>query len=427
MSLLQVSDFVKTNYLPGLNNQLENAEGTLLGVLGKEAVKIEGGETIMKLRVGDSLGQGTITEAGDFTTPGDPDYDEASLQLSRLNHSINLTMDEVDLLNSKNAAAEAIVTEKMTAAQEAMQRDIIRQTWGNGSGVLANVDSASGSTVTFDATTTDQVDRDRYIWTEAGRMRYDVVHGTTGAQQVTGFEITDIDESTNIATANATMTGATSAGVLVRSGDWASGGAFRSLEFDGIQSIIDDSNTFLGIDRTASGKGYWKSVVKDNGGTQRALTNALIHELLNGMARRATAGRQPAGKDYCAFGSYGVWTAYHETMTPGLRYTLADSPDIGWGKGLEMMGLMLYKDIHAPKNGIWVVHKPSVQFVHAKHEKGGLLKFLDRGGDIWFQGNAASGPGHSAQVFAYLTGMLGMSCKRPRNHGVLKDITEVGV
>jgi len=423
------SAFAKDVWLPGLNYELLSEPGTLLGWLGsytdsRVTVDVEGRRSYLRLRIGDSLGQGTISQGGDYPSPGDPTYDEAQVNLSHLSHALDFTMEELALLESTEAAAVPVMAEKMTAAKEAMSSDIERQAWGDGTGVLANVASSSGSTITLDATTTAQVDRDRYVWIDdANRARYDVVHGTTGAQQVTGFTVSDIAESTNVLTCSATMTSATSAGVVVRSGTWASGGAYYSLEFPGVKAMVDNDNTYMNIDRTASGKGYWQGVVNDNSGTLRPLTEELIHQTMNKVARRA--GRQP-DTGYAAFASLGSWTAYHQIMTPGLRYTVDGAADIGFGRPLEMLGVPLYRGARCPRNSIYLLKKDSIKFVRPKHNKpGDLLNFVNLGGSEFFLKNASTGQGHAASVIAYLDGFLGMMTTRPRDHALLGDISEV--
>ena len=432
MSLYSTSSaFAKDVWLPGLNNELLQEPGTLVGWLGSYTdpnvtVDIQGRRSYLKLRVGDSLGQGTISQGGNFPTPGDTSYDEATLSLAHLSHALSFTMEEMSLLDSAEAAAVPIMAEKMTAAKEAMSMDIERQAWGDGTGSLAGVASSTGSTITLDATATAQIDRDRYIWIDdASRARYDVVHGTTGAQQVTGFTVSDINESTNVLTCSTSMTAATSAGVVVRSGDWASGGAYRSLEFSGIKAAVSDSNTYMGIDRTASGKGYWKSPLATNSGTARSLTAELIHGLMNKVARRS--GRHP-GSDYAAFSSPGSWTAYHQIMTPSIRYTVdSGTPDIGFGSPLEMLGVPLYRGARCPRNSVYLLKKDSLKFVRPAHSKpGDLLNFVNLGGSDFFLQNASSGQGHAAAVVAYLDGFLGLMTTRPRDHALLGDLTEVG-
>lgn len=430
MSLYSSSSaFAKDVWLPGLNYELLSEPGTLLGWLGSFAdsrvtVDIEGRRSYLKLRIGDSLGQSTISQGGDYPDPGDPTYDEASLSLAHLAHAVSFTMEEMALLESTEAAAVPVMAEKMSAAKESMSSDIERQAWGDGTGILANVASSTGSTITLDATTTAQIDRDRYLWVDdANRARYNVVHGTTGAVQVANFTVSDVNESTNVLTCSSSMTSATSAGVVVRAGTWASGGAFNSLEFAGIKAAVSNTGTYMGIDRSASGKGYWQAVTLSNSGTLRPLTEELIHQTMNKIARRA--GRQPTG-DYAAFGSFGTYTAYHQIITPGLRYTLESTPDIGFGRPLEMLGVPLYRGARCPRNSVYMLKKDSLKFVRPKHTKpGDLLNFVNLGGSEFFLKNASSGQGHSASVVAYLDGFLGMMTTRPRDHALLADIAEV--
>lgn len=424
--------FLKNVWLPGYINQYENAEGTLLGLFfkGKEQVQIEGANTYFKVKVGDSLGQEVITEGGDFPAAGDVSSAQATVTAAHLAHTIELTSEEAAYYDSGSAAAEPIISMKMDAALETMSRDIERQSWMDGTGVLANVASSSGATITLDATTSSQIDRDRYIWVDdANRRRYQVVHGTTGATQEDNFTISSIAESTNVLTcSSADMTSATSAGVLVHYGNWATGGAFRSLEFAGLQAMIDDDNTYLGINRSTAGNGYWKSIVDGNSGTLRDLTEALVMGFLSKMARRRPDGKQPRGGEYMAFANSGSWIAYHNLLLPAQRYT-TETPELGWGQPIPMRGIMLYEDIHCPRNGIMVVHKPSVKYVKAKHAanlSGDLLKFNELNGQMWFQKTGATAGRYAAARQAFLEGFIGMMTNRPRNHGWLRDITEIG-
>lgn len=424
------SDFAKRTYLPGFNNQLQTDPGTMFSLFGLNpdaAVGLEGNEWKLKIQIGDSLGGGAMTQGGSFPTPGDFQSDEASLTLALLAHTIEFDGHEVGLLDSDMGAATAVIAKKMAAAKDAMARDIERQTWMDGTGKLANVASSSGSTITLDATTTAQIDRDRYLWIDdAYRHTYDVVNGTTGAQQVTAFTVSDIAESTEVLTCSATMTSATSAGVVVRSGTWASGGAFTSYEFPGIAALVDDDNTYLGINRSTAGNQHWKAVVSANSGTLRTLTETLIHSQLAKMARRASSGKQPNGSNYKAFGNIGVWNAYQQIMSPGMRYTASERPDIGWGDPLPLMGIPFYKDIHAPRNNIWFLKDGGFKYVTAKHNQTGLMRFKENaGGSIFFQVPQASGAGYLDRMQAFLVGFLGMYTDRPRDFGRLDDITEV--
>lgn len=425
--------FAKDVWLKGYLNQFEHAPGTLYGYFGKQVEKLEGRRTFRKLRVGDSVGGGVMAEGGDFFPAGDVESAEATLTAAHLSHTISFTDEEIAYLDSGNAAAAPIMQMKMDAAMEAMGRYIERMAWSDGTGVLARWASDSTNDMVISADATNQTDRDRFIWIDdANRNYYSVVHGTTGAAVVGGpLRITAIDEATNTLTFDASVAAATTASVVVpySTGGWASGGAFRSLEFPGLRAMISNTGTYLGIDRGTAGNKFWHSTVLDNSGTQRAITEDLVHSLMNRVRRRLGSGKAPSKADYIAWASPGTWTAYHNLMSPAIRYTGNENmPDIGWpNRPLNMMGVPLYDDIHCPRNSIFLVRKKSVEFYRAKHEgnvAGDLMSFIERGGSIFFQATASSGAGYAASTLAMLNGFLGMGTTRPRDHGLLTDLTE---
>ena len=426
------SAYAKDTWLPTYNYQLENEVGTPLALLGlspETATGIEGRRAFVKIKVGDSLGQGNVDVGGDFPVPADTTADEATITLAQLAHTIEYDTHEMALLDSLDAAAAPIMAEKMVSAKEANQRDIVRQFFGDGTGILANVASGSGSALTLDALTTAQIDRDRYIWVDdANRMRYRVVDATSGASQAGPFTVTDITEATNVLTCSASVAAVTANGVLVRDGNWASGGVFRSLEFAGMKAMIADTNTYMGINRAAAGKGYWKSIVDSNAGVLRPVSDVLIHQILNKMARRASNGKQASAMTHLGFANFGVWTAYHQVMQPGLRYTIDEVPDIGWGSPLPMLGVPLYKEVHAPRNQINIIAKgkENIEFVSAKNKSGGFGTFLEAGGSIFHLVGASGGAqGFAARFQSIIYGFLGLKTERPRNHGRLDDLSEI--
>jgi hypothetical protein len=192
--------------------------------------------------------------------------------------------------------------------------------------------------------------------------------------------------------------------------------------------MIDDDNTYLGLNRSTAGNGYWKAVVDGNSGTARDLTEAMVMGFLSKMARRRPDGKQPRGSEYMALANSGSWIAYHNLLLPAQRYT-TETPELGWGQPIPMRGIMLYEDIHCPRRGIMVLHKPSIKYVKAKHAanlSGDLLKFNELNGQMWFQKTGATAGRYAAARQAFLEGFIGMMTNRPRNHGWLRDITEIG-
>jgi len=433
MSLYSTSsDYAKDVWLPWYTNQVQRAQGSFFELFGfspNDKVKIEGRRSYMKVQTGDDLSFSMLTQGGDFPAAGDITSDEATLELGRFGATIKVDAHEMSLINSLRAGAtDDIMRKKMTEAKDRTLRELERMAIMDGSGKLAKVASVSGSTITLDVAGSEYPERNPYTWIDdPNRARYSIVDATTGADEVANFTISATSESANTLTASATVTAAESGDYVVLyhgASAFTSGGSYSSPEFDGLLAMIDDGNTYLGIDRSAVQQ--WRATVDKNGGTLRDLTENVINGFTAKVARRSPNGMIDAGS-YAAIASWGTFNAYQTQMTPGIRYTVSERPDIGWG-GREyvlMNGIPLYKHVYGPRNQILLVHKPSVKFVGAAKNDPGIAEFYSPNGSIWFQGNASSGQGHADFMQAYITGWLGMLTDRPRNHGRLDDLNEV--
>lgn len=424
------SDYAKDTWLPVYPDMLTRSEGSMFQLLGlnpDSRVKIEGRKTYMKIQVGDDLGFGMVSQGGDYPDAGDIASDEATLELARFADTISFDAHEMALLDSLSAAAAPIMQKKMDASRKRVLRELERQAIMDGTGVLAKVASISTPDVVLDVAGSAYAERNPYTWIDdPNRQRINIVDPSSGADQLSsaGYRtITAINESTNTITLSGASTGAASGDLIVTysPAGFASGGSFASPEFDGLLAMIDDGNNYLGIDRSTVAQ--WRATVLDNSGTLRDLTDNLTLDLVTKVGRRSESG-MITPSEYCAIADPGVWNAYHNLMAPGIRYTIGEKPDIGWGGRafLPMHDVPLYKHFQAPRHQILMVHKPSVGFVGPKHDTSSIVTFMERGGSIFFQANASSGAGHADKVFAYITGWMGMYTERPRNHGRLDDL-----
>lgn len=431
------SDFAKDTWLDIYTDQLTHSEGSMLELFGfstDDRVKIEGRNAYMKIKVGDDLGFAMLRQGGDFGTPGDIASDEATLELKRFNDTINFDAHEMALLDSLDAAAAPIMATKMSESRMRTLRELERQAIMDGSGALAKVASISTPDIVLDVAGSAYTERNPYTWIDdPGRSRYRVVDPTDGTNQITaiaataGFTISNIVESTNTITCSVATTGAAAADLIVNDYGitaFSVGGVYNSPEFTGLLGAIASSGTYLGISRSSVPQ--WQATVLSNSGTLRDLTENLTLELMAKTQRRSSKG-EILPSNYCALADPGVWNAYHNLMSTGIRYTVSEIPDVGWGgrQYLNMHGVPLYKHILAPRHEIMLVDKKSFHFVGPKHDTSSIVQFLDRGAGIFFQATASSGTGYSDSVYAMLTGWMGMYTDRPRNHSRLTDLNLV--
>ena len=437
--------FGKDMWLPGVTNQLENTPGTFYSDLSKiEPMRVEGRNAYFKVETTDSLGQSVIREAGDFPQPIDPGYDEATLAMARLAHTIQLTFEEYEMLNTDAAAAVPVVARKMKKAVEKMQREIARQSLMDGSAVLARCDTTTAATVVVlqqdVATSANQVDRDAFNWIAPGRTVIDIVNATTGAAIAngTGRTVAAVDRAAGTVTLDAAGGNVTTSTSHVIT--WAdsvepfSSGSYVSGEFAGLNAILGADRTYLGIDSSAAGNSYWDATIVDGStsGTNEAISLERYMTLLNTVALSADSGMQPdAAGGYKLYSNHGVVSAAIALLDDKIRYVNpgpGSTPDLsgGW-RTVEGMGIEWRTDVHYPRYVLDILHMPSLHFVKPKNPLQEILDFLTLdSGSIWHLGNAAAGQGHAAFARAYLTGMCGMMTDRPSNHGRLTDVTEVG-
>lgn len=438
------STFGKDTWLDPCENQLMNEPGVMFRLFENEEVRIEGRNTFVKLEVGDSLGQGNIAEGGAFPAAGDPTYSEAKLGLARLAHTVELTLEEFELLNSQAAAAFPVVQRKLAKGVERMRRDMARQFYMDGTATLARCAATTASltvnlqTSNGDTGSASQYDRDRWTYLEPNRIKIDLVDATTGAAVTngTGRSIASIaarspsGSTLVLDTAGGTVTTTTNT-VIVPTGNVTSpGSVYTSLDTPGIMAAIATGNTYLNINRTSAGNYFWQSNVVQGAtaGTNETISFAQIMKTVTSIAARSDSGAMPAAPNYCAIATMGVMNAYQQILVPAMRYDPTDTGDVGFPK-LQILGMDMYGDIHAPHNTmIFTQHQGpgSFKVVKAMNPMQRLLDFVDYGGGMWHAKTTTAGAGYSANVQAFLTGLVGFYTGRPNNQGLLTDIAEVG-
>jgi len=427
MSLATLNTLAYDTWEPGLNNQLENELGTLYGFLAKTSKNVRGRRVFIKLQTGRPTGVSNIDEGAAFPTPGDAAYAEVQLALSRPAATVEFTLDEMDMLDGTDAAALAVVDHKLSDLINTLRRDIVRQSWGDGTAKLARFVGAGPSvTQVLQATATNQIDRDRFNWLESFGMKIDILHGTTGASVATQVGITNIVESTNTLTLDTSVTTDANS-VAVRSGNAiAVTGAYTSREFPGVFAAIDDDNTYLTLDRTTAAGARWKAnvVYGASAGTPEPITLDRVMRLINRVTR--ATGLQPSARDYCFISNLGVWAAYGEYIQPGVRYQPDSTLDVGWPR-LEIFGMPFYGDIHAPHSNLFFMNKPMFEYRRPKYQDRGMFQFQNKDGSMFRYVANATVDGYKAKIQSQLTGMMTLVTERPNAHGRLDDILEQGV
>jgi hypothetical protein len=427
MSLATMTNMAYTTWEPGLNSQLESEDGSLYSFISRSSKDVRGKAILIKLKSGRSTGISVLAEGGDYPAAGDPTYSEVQMALSRVAGTVEWTQDEMDLLDGSDAAAVPVVEEKLSDLVATLRRDIIRQSWMDGSAKLARLASnGSLNTLALQTSGTSQIDRDRFNWLEPNGMRIDIVNGTTGAATVTNRLVTDISETNNTITISGAATTTATTDVVVRSGNsTAAAGAYVSREFPGILAAVATGNTYLTLDRTAAGNAYWQSnvITGASAGTAEALTIDRVMKLINKVTKKT--GQMASSANYCFFSNLGVWAAYGELLQPAQRYQAGQTLDFGWPK-LDIFGMALYGDIHAPHNNLFLLHHPSFSYRRPAYETRGVFQWQDKDGSVFRYKTGATAGNYASAIQSFMSGLLTLITERPNRHGRLDDVIEAG-
>lgn len=437
------SPMSKDTWLPGCTEQLEDTPGLFFNMVDQvEPDRVDGRNAYFKTGIGRSLGQRMVqTRGGDLPSAESRAFDEGKVTVARLAHTIEITMDEFEMLRREAAAAVDVVADGMSSAVSMMTRTLVRQTHGDGSSILARADaSGPGLTVDLLATASNQYDRDRGNWLEVNGAVIDIVDATTGAAIANGSgryiaDVADDYSSITLDTAGGNVTTAGTEYITwAGSVDDFSSGTYVSGEVVGLGQLMKSGRTWNGINSATAGKAYWDPVIVSGStpGTPEAFGLGRIQSLFVRMAKRASDGLQP-GPDsgHVLFSGHGVAAHAIAQYADSIRYVNpkpGDKLTFGFTE-IEGLGLTWLTDVHYAHNvldALRVRGEAGIKFVRPMNPMNGLLDFITTGsGDMWHLANATSGQGHAAKMLAYLTGNFGMVCKRPADNGRLNDVSEV--
>lgn len=433
------SPFTKDVWLQGAWEQFEDTPGNFFNMLDQiEPTRMEGRNCYFKTDIGDSLGQGMVTAGGgDFPAAQDSEWDEGKLTMARLAHTASLSMDEWETLRSDAAAAVDVVAHKIGKATTKMTRELSRQVHSDGTAILARCGVTSASTtVVIQGTTTNQYDRDRLNWLAARRVIIDIVDTANGAASATRRLITSVaDDGLSIVISGAAVTTDT-ADVITWAGsvDDFSSGSYVSGEVVGIGQLMKTDRTWLGINSATAGKEFWDPTVVygASAGTPEAVTITRLQKLYIRMAQKISDGMMPGPETgHVLWSNLGVAANAIATLVGQIQFLdprQTDGPmDFGF-REISGLGIRWFTDVHYSHNVLdclKVEGENGLSFVRPTNPMQGLLDFVTTGsGDMWHLHNATSGNGHAAGMNAYLTGLFGVACKKPAEHGRLQDCSE---
>lgn len=390
-TLTTANNILKEIYEPRIRDQLENwnvaskrIEQTSEGV----SSEVGGKYVVFPTHVKRNPGIGARLEMEQLPTAGTQGYQRAQVNLAYLYGAIQLSGQSMELANSNFQAFASVLDEEVTGIQTDLTRDYNRQFFGTNVGILAVSTNAETTSVTTANT--------QYM---QNGMIVDVYDSTGTTLKASGLTVTNIVKNTSF-TLSAAPTGPAIGDIFVRTGN-------INRETIGISQIVNNAGVLYNIDPSV--EPTWQSVMMNNGGTLRALSEGLMINMIDNIYTNG-------GNVTVMFTTLGVRRAYFNLLTQQRRYTSTTEFDGGF-KGLgfttDRGEVPLVTDIDCQPNRMYFLNEKEMKIYRE-----GEWSFMNRDGSQWQR--VIGYDAYSATLFKYCN----LGTHRRNSHGLLSDITE---
>ena len=387
-TLSTLDSILKNQYIGPLREQV-NYDVVLLDLLDKDQDSVVGKNFTIPLHVGGNEGFASVAEGGTLPTAGNQQYKEVIVPQRYIYSTIEITGPTIKAAKSDAGAFVRAVDSEMKGSAKDFKRQLNRMFWGDGSGILSETGVTTASTTVVVAST-------KYI--RVGQT-VDILTSATGAAVTngTGVKVLSVPNATTFTVALAVTTGATEAVYLSGS---------RNIEVMGLQGIVSTTKTVQGLDPATYS--WWAASVLANGGTARAITEALMQTAMD------TTETASDGTVKAVLTSFGVRRAYQTLLTTNRRYVATTDLDLKGGKkALDYNGLPLIADKDAPTGKMFFLDTDYLKVyqlsdIEWMQEDGAILSRI--------QGKDSYG----AVLYRYLE----LGCSSRNAQTLLTDITE---
>jgi hypothetical protein len=218
------------------------------------SVDFTGRRAIVPVHSRSNRNRASLSDGGTLMTPGTQAWQDAIVTIRYHNIGIALSDQSVKQARGNEGSFVNLLRSEVEGAARDLKKDINRQVYGDGTGILATVTAGGTGATTFTVSSTQYLTVGDPI---------DVLVRSTGAS-VTGSTsrtITAINRTTGVVTVDAAIGGTTdnTFGVYLP-------GSY-GLEMDGLRNIISTTGTLHGINRATAGNEFWQSKVVAAGST----------------------------------------------------------------------------------------------------------------------------------------------------------------
>lgn len=327
VTLQSAENALKTLYLGVVSDQLNTNVNPLLAAIEQTASDVWGKEIRKLAPYGINGGIGAGTETGDLPAAAENNYAQFVLTLKNLYGTIEISDKAIRASQNNAGAFVNLLNAEMEGLLKASKFNFGRMLYGDGTGTLTTVESASGNNVVV-ASVQNLIEG----------MVVDVLTSEGASTGVAGRRITSIDRSSKTITLSGN---AIPASTLTKGNIITVQGSYKN-ELTGLGAIFGTGSTLYGLSKTAN---KW---LNPRSYTSTAIDDVTIQKVIDEMDE--VAGSK-ADFIVCSF---GVKRAYQEYLTE--NRSNVDIMNLAGGyKAISYNGIPVVSDRFAPSGTMYVL------------------------------------------------------------------------
>ena len=327
VTLQSAENALKTLYLGVVSDQLNTNVNPLLAAIEQTASDVWGKEIRKLAPYGINGGIGAGTETGDLPAAAENNYAQFVLTLKNLYGTIEISDKAIRASQNNAGAFVNLLNAEMGGLLKASKFNFGRMLYGDGTGTLTTVESASGNNVVV-ASVQNLIEG----------MVVDVLTSEGASTGVAGRRITSIDRSSKTITLSGN---AIPASTLTKGNIITVQGSYKN-ELTGLGAIFGTGSTLYGLSKTAN---KW---LNPRSYTSTAIDDVTIQKVIDEMDE--VAGSK-ADFIVCSF---GVKRAYQEYLTE--NKSNVDIMNLAGGyKAISYNGIPVVSDRFAPSGTMYVL------------------------------------------------------------------------
>ena len=392
-TLTTATNILKEIYEPRIREQLQNylktskrLEQTSEGVTSE----VGGKYVTFPIHTRRNSGIGARLEMEQLPTAGNQGYESARVSLAYLYGAVRLSGQSMELAKTNAQAFASVLDQEVNGIQTDLAKDYNRQVYGTSVGALGTATGAY-TTVTIPMTNT------QYI--EVG-MVVDVYDSTGVTQRATGRNVVTVNKNVSIVIDGANIAAGASGDIVVRLGN-------LNRETIGLQQIVSDVGTLYNVNPTTVP--LWKSVMNNNSGTNRALSESLMTKMVDDIYTNG-------GNTTAIFTTLGVRRSYANLLMQQRKYTNTTKFEGGFS-GLAFTTdngeIPVVSDVDCQPNRMYFINEKELKIYRE-----GDWSFMDRDGSKWQR--VIGFDAYDATLYKYCQ----LGTHRRNSHGLISDITE---